>query len=173
MKLLNAKLYENEIKEKMWELWYNEKYQYYFNSLNRFDYSAETTSGEYIRHSFAVINRANELIGVITYYISLENRIANWFGAINFSDDIITFGKAIYKVIENCFLKFGMNVVEWCVVCGNPIERSYDRMCKKYGGTIVGIRHKRVTDMKGILLDEKIYEILRENFLKELKNKND
>ena len=30
MKLVNAKLYEEQIKRKMWEIWYDEKYQYYF-----------------------------------------------------------------------------------------------------------------------------------------------
>ncbi len=30
MKIVNAKLYEEQIKRKFWEVWYDEKYQFYF-----------------------------------------------------------------------------------------------------------------------------------------------
>lgn len=93
-------------------------------------------------------------------------RIAQWFGAINFSDDKITFGYALRQVIDDCFIKFGMNVIEWNVICGNPIEPSYDRMCEKLGGHIIGIRHNRSRDLAGNPLNDKSYEILREDYLK-------
>lgn len=166
MKLVNAKLYEEEIKRKMWEVWYDEKYQYYFVGDWRSDFSLPTTGSDYVRRSFAVLNNDDELIGCINYSVDTEIRLAQWFGAINFTGDKITFGNALRQVIEDCFLKFGLNVVEWKVICGNPIEKSYDRMCKKLGGTISGIGHKRAKDMKGNVCDEKTYEILREDFLK-------
>ena len=96
-------------------------------------------------------------------------RIAQWFGAINFSDDKFAFGQALRQVITDCFLKFGMEVVEWNVICGNPIEKSYDKMCEKLGGHIVGIRHRRAMDLAGNIHDNKSYEILREDFLKAIK----
>lgn len=79
---------------------------------------------------------------------------------------ILAFGRALRQVIEDCFLKFGMEVVEWCVICGNPIERSYDRMCEKLGGRIIGVRHRRALDMAGNVHNDKSYEILREDFLR-------
>ncbi|WP_289144937.1 hypothetical protein, partial [uncultured Bacteroides sp.] len=112
------------------------------------------------------LNNRDELIGYISYSVDNELRIAQWFGAINFSDDKLTFGRALRQVIEDCFLKFGMEVVEWYVICGNPIERSYDRMCEKLGGRIVGIRHRRALDMAGNVHNDKSYEILREDFLR-------
>ena len=149
MKLVNAKLYEEQIKRKMWEIWYDEKYQYYFGGNWRSDLSLADNNSDYPKRAFAVLNNRDELIGYISYSVDNELRIAQWFGAVNFSDDKLTFGKALRQVIEDCFLKFGMEVVEWCAICGNPIERSYDRMCEKLGGRIVGIRHRRALDMAG------------------------
>jgi len=166
MKLENAKLHEDEIKHKMWSIWYDEKYQYYFGGEWRRDFSLADSDNSPCRHEFAVLNDNDELIGFIGYNIDLELRIAERFGAINFSDDKLTFGRALAQVVRECFMKFGMEVVEWCVVCGNPIERSYDRMCEKFGGQIVGIKHHRAKDMSGEPHDFKIYEILKKDFMK-------
>jgi len=169
MKLVNAKLYEEDIKRKMWEVWYDEKYQYYFSGSWRRDFSLNDSNNAWPRQAFAVLNQKDELIGYICYSVDTELQVAQWFGAINFSDDKITFGHAIRQVIEDCFLKFGMEVVEWSVVCGNPIEDSYDRICAKSGGHIIGIRHRRTKDLAGRIHDDKSYEILREDFLKATK----
>ena len=168
MKLANAKLYEEQIRHKMWEIWYDERYQYYFGGSYRMDFSL-ACNNDYPQRAFAVLNNKDELIGCIKYSIDTDLGVAMWFGAINFSEDRFTFGKALKQVIEDCFLKFGLNVVEWNVICGNPIERSYDRMCEKLGGRIIGIRHRRVKDMAGNICDDKIYEILREDFLATMK----
>lgn len=165
MRLANAKLYEEQIKRKLWEIWYDEKYQFYFGGSWRSDFSLTDNPSDFQKRGFAVLNDSDELLGYISYSVDHEMRIAQWFGAINFSDDKLTFGQALRQVIEDCFLKFGMEVVEWNVICGNPIEKSYDRMCEMLGGTIVGVRHRRTKDLAGNVHDDKTYEILRENFL--------
>ncbi len=170
MKLVNAKLYEEEIRRKMWEVWYDEKYQYFWGGSWRSDFSLDNKNNEWPRRAFAVLNNKDELIGCITYSIDTDLRIAQWFGAINFSDDKITFGRALRQVIDDCFIKFGMNVLEWNVICGNPIERSYDRMCQRLGGHIIGIRHNRSRDLAGNPLNDKAYEILREDYLRAVHN---
>lgn len=169
MRLVNAELYEKDIKQKMWEVWYDEKYQYYFTGSWRHDFSLADNNNDYQRVAFAVLNNNDKLLGCISYSVDNEMRIAQWFGAINFSEstiDKLTFGRALRKVITDCFLKFGMEVVEWCVIRGNPIERSYDRMCEKLGGRVIGVRHRRVKDLAGNICDDKSYEILREDFLR-------
>lgn len=167
MKLANAKLYEEQIKNKMLSIWYEEKYQYYFGGQGRQEFSLSgNNSGGFTQRAFAVLNDCEELIGYISYSVDTELEVAMWFGAINFSEDKFTFGQAIHQVIYDCFVKFGINVVEWCVICGNPIEKSYDRMCKKFGGRIVGVRRKRAKDLAGNLHDDKIYEIEREDFFR-------
>lgn len=171
MKLVNAKLYEEEIKRKMWEIWYDKKYQYYFGGEWRRDFSLADRDNSPCEHAFAVLSDDGELVGFISYSVDLELRIAQRFGAINFTNNKITFGKALMQVIKNCFLKFGMEVVEWYVVCGNPVEKCYDRMCERYGGHIVGIKHRRAKDMAGNPCDFKTYEILREDFIRKMERK--
>ncbi len=166
MRLVNAKLYEEEIRQKMWAVWYDPEYQYFFGGDGRHDFSLADGNGDNPRRAFAVLNNRDELIGYISYYVDVDMRVAEWFGAINFSDDKLTFGLALRRVIEDCFLQFGMEVVEWRVICGNPIEASYDRMCKKLGGHICGLRHRRARDLAGNVCDDKSYEILREDFLR-------
>lgn len=53
MKLVNAKLYEEQIKRKMWEIWYDEKYQYYFGGSWRSDFSL-VDNNDYQKRAFAV-----------------------------------------------------------------------------------------------------------------------
>ena len=170
MKLVNAKIYEEQIRRKMWEVWYDEKYQYYFGGCERHDFFIGDGSDGYQKRYFAVLNDSDELLGYIGYSVDTDIRVAMWFGAINFSNDKYTFGKAIWQVICDCFVKFGMNVIEWSVVCGNPAEKSYDRLCKKFGGRVVGVRRKRAKDLAGNLHDDKIYEIEKEDFLRVAKS---
>ena len=47
---------------------------------------------------------------------------------VNFSDDKWTFGMDLRQVIDDIFCKFNMQRMEFNVVCGNPIEKSYDRI---------------------------------------------
>lgn len=166
MKLVNAKLFQDELKRKFWEIWYDEKYQYYFGSNARSDFCISDSNNGYQTNAFAVLNDTDDLIGCISYSVESDVKVAQWFGAINFSDDKTTFGFALKQVIEDCFIKFGLEVVEFNVICGNPIEKTYDRLCKKCGGSIVGIKHKRALNMHGDVCDTKTYEILRENFMK-------
>ncbi len=166
MKLVNAKLYEEQIKRRLWDVWYDEKYQYFWGGSWRSDFSLNDNNNEWPRRAFAVLDNADELIGYICYSVDTDLRVAQWFGAINFSNDKITFGRALCQVIDDCFIKFGMNVLEWNVICGNPIERSYDRMCQRLGGHIIGVRHNRSRDLAGNPLNEKAYEILREDYLR-------
>lgn len=80
MKLANAKLYEEQIRRKMWEIWYDEKYQYYFGGSWRSDLSLADNNGDYQKRAFAVLNNKDELIGYISYSVDNELRIAQWFG---------------------------------------------------------------------------------------------
>ena len=174
MSIVNAKLYEEEIRRKMWEVWYDEKYQYYFGDSRRGDFQIQEDSNGYVNHAFAVLDVNNALIGVISYSIDVTAKVAKWFGAINFSDTTankLTFSKALYQVITECFTKFGCEVVEWQVIQGNPVEKGYDRVCTRVGGKIAGILHRRALDLQGNIHDVKIYEILREDFLNWYNNK--
>ena len=62
--------------------------------------------------------------------------------------------------------------MEFDVICGNPVEKSYDKMVAKYGGRVIGIRKRVATLMDNKLYDSKSYEILREDYLKSKQKNN-
>lgn len=165
MKIINAKLFEEEIKNKFWEIWYDEKYQYYFGGNYRRDFEIiDSENG--INRDFAIIGDKGDVIGYIGYTFDTELKIAKWFGAINFSNQKVQFGMALKQVIYDCFNKFGADLVSFEVIVGNPVECEYDRLCEKVGGRVVGIKSNRAVNMKGEKCNVKEYEIKREDFLK-------
>ena len=87
-------------------------------------------------------------------------------GIINFSEYKTIFGLDVGQALIDLFVKFKFNKLKFSVIVGNPIAKSYDKMIQKYGGRIVGIYEKETRLIDGEYYDEKIYEILRENYLK-------
>lgn len=165
--LKNAYLYEEEIKQKMYGIWYDEKYQYYFMGAYHDEFELRHgDGGDWYCRTFASVDKHGQLLGMIGYKIDHEVDSASNFGAINFSDNKIIFGQDLAQSIDDIFCKFGMNRVEFNVVIGNPIEKSYDKMVEKYGGRILCVRHDVAKDMAGNLHDDKAYEIMRTDYLK-------
>ena len=106
------------------------------------------------------------VIGLIIYEVDRVYEIAFDFGAINFTDNKVVFGKDLFKVLDDIFCKFNIPKMEFCCVIGNPIERSYDRMIKKFGGNIIGVRKQHCKLHDNQLYNDKIYELFRDNYIK-------
>lgn len=164
--LKNAYLYEEQIKQALYEIWYDEKYQYYFMGAYHNDFNlSHDNDGDWHCRTWASVDKDGNLLGYIGYHIDHETRSASNFGAINFSNNIATFGKDLVQVVDDIFCKFNMNRLEFVVVIGNPIEKNYDKMVKKYGGRILCIRHDVAQDLAGNLCDDKSYEIMQKDYL--------
>jgi RimJ/RimL family protein N-acetyltransferase len=69
-------------------------------------------------------------------------------------------------VLDEMFTKYNFRKLEFSVVVGNPIEKSYDRLIYKYGGRIVGTYKKHTRLMDNKYYDEKLYEIFRDDYIK-------
>lgn len=163
--LKNVRLYEEEVKRKMYDIWYDPKYQYYFGGDQRWTpWFGDASDNRTSHRSFVSLNKAGEVIGYIGFSWDSDLRMASGFGAMNFSDDKITFAQDLKEVLKFIFETCRANVLEFAVVRGNPIEASYDRICQRYGGRIVGVRTARARDMAGNLCDDKLYEVTQENY---------
>ena len=55
------------------------------------------------------------------------------------------------------------------VVVGNPIEPTYDRLCAKMGGRVVGYYRDDAMLMDGSYADIKVYEVMRTEYLEKRK----
>jgi hypothetical protein len=159
----NAIKYENELKEKFIDVWYDNDYKYYFENDWRSEF--EIPKNDYEQRSFVSLDKDNNIIGYISYNISRHASTAYAFNAINFSKNKFVFGKDLYNVIDDIFCKFNMNRLEFDVVVGNPAEKSYDKMVEKYNGRIVGTKRQSIKLIDGRLYDEKLYEILKDDYL--------
>lgn len=157
--------YEDEIKLKMLDTWYDEKYKFYHSSVYHDMYSLDSENGDWDSRQFVSLNSSLNIIGLISYGINRTTEIANGFGAINFSNDKFTFGVDLGKVIDDIFCKFNMRKLEFSVVVGNPIEKSYDKMVAKYGGCIAGVLKSHYKLVDNYYYDRKMYEIFRDDYI--------
>ena len=89
---------------------------------------------------------------------------------INFSNNKITFGKDLMKALKDIFEVYKFQKINFSVIIGNPIEKSYDRMIMKYGGRIVGVYKNDVKLIDGLYYDRKIYEILASEYFSSISN---
>lgn len=82
---------------------------------------------------------------------------------INFYQRNLIFSKDFHQFLFELFLKHKFNKINFSMIMGNPIEPQYDRIVKKYGGRIIGVKKNDVM-IHGSLYDLKLYEILRSEF---------
>lgn len=163
--------YEKEIRSKLMNTWYDKKYMFYHSSpYHEIWKNPENKDGDWNFRQFVSLNSKGEVIGLIGYHINRVDDMANGFGAINFTDNKVTFGMDLAQVIDDIFCKFNIRKLEFAVIVGNPIEKSYDKIIKKYGGNITGIKHKHVKLLDNNYYDHKDYELFREDYIKAKEN---
>jgi hypothetical protein len=110
-------------------------------------------------------------MGYISYNISRAENSAYSLSIINFSDNKIAFGKDLSQALKDIFERYKFRKLNFTVLIGNPIEKSYDKMIKKYGGRIVGTYKEDVKLIDGEYYDKKAYEILASEYFNAIENK--
>ncbi len=154
--------YEAQVKERFRGIWFDERYKY-FNCSTYYE-EWKINDSTWNRHQF-VSTRGEDVIGYISYAVSrAEDDVSN-LAIVNFEDaPSFTFAKDLGLALRDIFEKFRFRRMEFSVIVGNPIEKSYDRLCRKYGGRIVGTYNKRVRLIDGKFYDEKYYEIFADDY---------
>lgn len=164
-----AIIHENELRMLFRRTWYKERYKFW-NCANYYEeWSASEST--WVKHQFASV-RSGEVIGYIGYDINRADADEVYaLNIINFEDHpSITFARDLGNALKDIFEKYKLRKLSFSVVVGNPIEKSYDKICEKYGGRIVGVKKKQVRLIDGLFYDEKLYEVFREDYENE-KNK--
>lgn len=163
--------YETQLIDKFRSTWFKEKYKYYH--CGNFFEDLEIHNSTLANHQFVSV-RDGEVIGYIGYGIDrLNGDVVYGLNIANFEDTpSITFSVDLGRALKDIFEKFSFRKLRFSVIVGNPIEKSYDKMCKKYGGNIVGIEKENVRLMDGNYYDEKFYSILRTDYLKATRKEN-
>ena len=169
--ITSAKLKENEIIRECEKIRYDLDFMFYNGAYSSLP---EIKNDTWSEHSFASVNKKGELIGYIHYSIDRNSYNVTSLGAVNFKfkEDATTkyiFGRDLEQIVKDIFTKFGFNKISFGVYIGNPAEDSYDRIMKKYNGRIVGIMKNDNRLIDGKYYDYKMYEILKDEFIKALK----
>ena len=163
--LKQAILYEGELRYKMIETWYDEKYKYLSGLYCDIDQMQTSTKDT---HQFVSVNADDKVIGFISYNIDRNTNNVYNLGIVNFTNEKITFGADLQQAISDIFEKFNFHKLSFFVLIGNPIEKQYDKLVKKYHGRIIGIVKEEMKCFDGKYYDVKLYEILRDEYMQYL-----
>ena len=114
--------------------------------------------------------------GIIHGYFTVDvnemlNRLHS-MAVINYGSKCdIVFSKDFYQFLKYLFVDKCFHKLEWTVVIGNPIEKMYDRFCKKAGGNIIGISHDSIMLRDRKPYNLKHYEVFSKGVITYLKSK--
>ena len=109
---------------------------------------------------YAIVDDKEELIGWMRYYISWYSNQLYIAGITNLTgkpNPIIGFD--LYKEILRVINTYNIHRVEFRMIGGNPVQRTYDKVCTRFKGTRHEL-HDVYRDRHGEYHDEYIYEIL-------------
>ena len=156
-----AQLYTEELKRLYCETWYDSKYMYYHSYVGTED--LHLPDNNYERHAFAILEN-NEVIGYISYRLNWAAKVTYNFGIISFKQSLV-FGKDLMKIIDDIFMKYKMNKMEFCAFSDNPVIKHYYNFIDKFGGREVGILKQTGMLMDGKLHDSVMFELFRDDYL--------
>ena len=153
-----AVLYKEQITKKFQERFYTDDMLYETGCNENWSPNIANCPDE-STFQFAIVDKADNCIGFVSFKIDWYSSQAYNFGIISFDKGNIVVGKALYEVMDMIMNEYKIYRIEWRMVGGNPVERSYDRFCKKYNGTKY-VLHDVIKDKYGKYRDNVVYEIL-------------
>jgi RimJ/RimL family protein N-acetyltransferase len=168
----NAKKYEQELVQLHYDIAFDPFYnfQQYGASRQTFEIPKDTRDGHYF-----VSILGTTILGYIGYSIY---RVENYVCGVNIihfggpgAKGGIVFGRDVLTALKDVFEKYGFGKICFCVVIGNPVEKTYNKLVKRYGGRAVGTFRQDTRLMDGKLYDVKHYEILAEDYFNSKKLK--
>lgn len=169
-----AQKYKEELQKKMLDIWFKDKYKYWNADVYFSEFKVSEDSWD--THQFVSVY-SGRVIGYIGYDINRRTNNIDNLNAIHFDDDNESnntfFGVTLMNVIKNIFEVFHFNKLNFSVLIGNPVEKSYDRLIEEFGGRIVGYREKHCKLYDGTYCDEKLYEITSEQYFANKKNRKE
>lgn len=156
--------YESELKKVDRENWLNPAMKWY--STGGFNREIEVSREDWNMIQMVSVDEEGHVHGYFHVNVyEAESSLVD-LGVVNYGKKCDPmFALDFYRFLCYLFLERGFRRLEWTVVIGNPIEKMYDRFCKKAGGRIVGTRRKAVMLMNREFADEKIYEIFHDDVL--------
>lgn len=112
-------------------------------------------------YQFAIVNSDDKLVGYIDYSIDWYSSQAHRFGLMSFDRGNPLIGRALFEIMDKLINGLKLHRISWYMVGGNPVEKHYDKFCKKYKGRKIVLRDV-FKDRNGRYHDSVIYEIINQ-----------
>lgn len=163
--------YQEELIKKYRTTWHDDRYKWYHAA--NFHEDITIHESDWVDHQSVSVHNG-EVIGYIGYKIDRSSEYVYGLNILNLTEPgNVVFAMDLGIALRNIFEKYHFRRLEWSVIVGNPIESSYDKMCGKYGGRIVGTFKSRQRLFDNKFYDEKMYEIEIDDYFswKNVRNK--
>ncbi len=136
MMLVPAILYANEIREKIARYNYSDDMLYYSGYIGNFlPTISDDNDGSHYQYAIVDNNKFNDkLIGYFEYKINWYSSCAHCFGLFSFDRKNKIIGFDVFREMKKIINDYHIHRIEWRMVSGNPVEKHYDRFCKRYNG---------------------------------------
>lgn len=156
--LIPAVVKKNEILEAFKRCYYSEDMMYETGGLGNWlpNIQEETEPG---RFQYAIVNSSEKLLGYLDYHVDWYSSCASRFGLISFDRGNPIIGRDLFNEMNKLLYEYKLHRIEWRMIGDNPVEKSYDRFCKRFNGT-KHILRDAVKDKYGKYHDDIIYEII-------------
>lgn len=154
--LYPAQLYKEELKRKLIGCWYKPEYDYYFVGDYREFTVPDNTDW---RRDFVHLRADGEVDGYFSYHYDEIAKSLSQFGLISFT---VNGGALMVDCIRHIdkLISEGLHRMDWWAVTDNDhANKIYERLIKRYGGTIAGRMHD-CNFFSGKYHDSVMYEIL-------------
>jgi triacylglycerol esterase/lipase EstA (alpha/beta hydrolase family) len=147
--------YKDEIEKLFMKELYSQNYFYYAGYAHSNELPKITVKD--YEYQYAIVTPDNKVIGYLAYRIDAICSSVYDFGLYSFDKGNYLIGIDLYEEMEKLVSQY--HRVEWKMIGGNPVQKHYDKFCKKHKGHIV-VLHDVIKDELGKYHDEYIYEII-------------
>jgi hypothetical protein len=160
-----AKKHEHKLRELFFDIAFDPFYRFegYTAYRDIFELPKDTYNAN---HFVSVYN--TDILGMIGYQIRRVECAAYGLDIVHFGGPCAPhpyiFGRDSITAIRDIFEKYRFNKLNFTVVRGNPMEKTYDKLIKRYNGRIVGIKEQETRLIDGRLYDIKEYELLAQRY---------
>lgn len=143
----------------IYRFWSNEGY---------FGHERTIETSNWAKQQFVSVDNYDNLIGLLEANVKRTGHFVENLSLLrfDFSEKYnYLFSKDVCCFFLHLFIRYSYRKIEYSVAVGSPTEKWYDKYTEKYGGSIIGTLRQNHVCENGQILDTKLYEMFRDNFI--------
>ncbi len=161
-----------KLEKEMLEIMFKEQYKFYNPSSYYEEFKLDEKDIGWHSMQFVSYDKLREnIVGYMSATIDRDSEIVSGLSIVNFSGNRAIFGRDLREFLLRIAKRQDIRKICFSASMENPINKTYQKMIRKYNGRIVGtnLQHYKLFD--GTYSDRVIYEINTEEIRKTLMNR--